>query len=301
MSSDQPTDGADLSGVRLQIDEIDDALHDLLMQRTLLVGRVRDAKRATGDDAVAYRPGREAQILRRLIDRHEGEFPKPVLVRIWREIMTAILRLQGPFTVAVYAPEGLYWYWDHARDHFGAATPMTGHQSARAVITAVSEGNAAVGVLPLPEQDQDLPWWITLGDISNERPSIVGRIPFAPGGSGRNEGSGALVIGKVPFERTGHDRTLLLIRSSSEVSRASITSSLRDVGFSPESMIAWSDAAGAEETYFLVDVPDYAEPDDARFGGLADPESNSIREITVLGGYAAPFAVETLDSGPARK
>ena len=91
-----------LEDLRRDIDAVDDAIHDLIMRRTALVHAVR----ATKSDGLALRPGREAVILRRLLARHRGAFPRPVLVRIWRELMGAMVRLQGPFSVAVTAEAG---------------------------------------------------------------------------------------------------------------------------------------------------------------------------------------------------
>mgnify|MGYP001326125716 CR=1 FL=1 len=88
-----------LSGFREEIDRIDDEIHDLLMRRTSIASNVGKTKRNSG--SVTYRPARETEILRRLSGRHRGALPKIVLTRIWREIMTAMLRLQGSFNVAV--------------------------------------------------------------------------------------------------------------------------------------------------------------------------------------------------------
>src|SRR3546814_15977852 len=90
MSDNTPS----LDDLRREIDEIDDAIHDLLMRRTELA---RQIGRAKGQGAVFMRPGREARVLRRLVARHTGPFPKPVVTRIWREILPGFPRLQGPF------------------------------------------------------------------------------------------------------------------------------------------------------------------------------------------------------------
>ena len=92
-----------LEDLRHGIDEIDDALHDLLMRRTEVVKQVLAIE---GDGGSRIRPGREAQVLRRLVARHRGAFPKPVVARIWRDIVAALTTLQGPFVVAVHAPAG---------------------------------------------------------------------------------------------------------------------------------------------------------------------------------------------------
>ena len=97
-------DPPQLEQLRRAIDAIDDQLHDLLMKRTELAGQITAAKRAAvpGVDGAGFmRPGREAQVIRRLAARHHGPFPKLAMVQLWREIMSAFVGLQTPFTVAV--------------------------------------------------------------------------------------------------------------------------------------------------------------------------------------------------------
>src|SRR3546814_9539971 len=118
-------------------DLIDDAIHDLLMRRTELA---RQIGRAKGQGAVFMRPGREARVLRRLVARHTGPFPKPVVTRIWREIISVFTRLQGPFAAAAYAPQQRPDLGSLARDHFGSLTPITRFESEMGVLRAVSSG-----------------------------------------------------------------------------------------------------------------------------------------------------------------
>src|SRR3546814_13261024 len=93
------------------------------MQRAVLAGRISAAK---GEASMAsIRPAREAEIMRRLAARHSGEFPRAALARIWRELISAIPRIQdqGP-KVAVYAPGDSPGFRDLARDHFGPTVPI---------------------------------------------------------------------------------------------------------------------------------------------------------------------------------
>ena len=80
-----------LSELRRQIDEIDTALHDLIMRRTEVVQKIAAVKGSNG--GAFHLPGREAEVMRRLVRRHQGAFPKAALVRIWRELISALIRL----------------------------------------------------------------------------------------------------------------------------------------------------------------------------------------------------------------
>src|ERR1700739_2343911 len=89
---------SDLVELRRRLDEIDDRLHDLLIERAEIVSVVATSKRE--GNLAAFQPGREAQIICRLVDRHHGEFPVATLVRMWREMLAATVRLASPFEVA---------------------------------------------------------------------------------------------------------------------------------------------------------------------------------------------------------
>ena len=83
MTSESP----ELTAIRQQIDEIDQALHDGLSRRLGLVSEVAKAKAGAGAaNGSAMRPGREAEILRRLADQNAAQPPLAVSARIWREV-----------------------------------------------------------------------------------------------------------------------------------------------------------------------------------------------------------------------
>lgn len=282
-----------LGQLRREIDGIDDAIHDLLMRRAALIGAVRDAKR--GAAGTPYRPAREAEVLRRLAGRHAGPFPKPVVVRIWREIMAAMLGLQSPFSAAVYAPEGEHAFWDLARDHFGGSTPLTAHRSARGVINAVREGSASVGVVPVPQEGEADPWWPVLGGHPPQGPSIMARLPFAAA-AGRGEIHEAFVIGAAAQEPTGADRSLLVIRASPGLSRARLGEILAGARMPALYMITRPDDDDPALAQFLVEIDGYVGADDDRLGRMLEDEESPARSIDVLGGYATPFTADELSS-----
>lgn len=277
----------ELDRIRKEIDEIDDALHALVMRRTALIDGVSAAK---GGNAPRFRPTREAEILRRLIDQHQGAFPKPVLARIWREIISASLSLQGPFPVAVYWPEQENAWRDLARTHFGSATPLTGHSSARSVVHAVGEGRAAVGVVPVPVEDEADPWWPMLLAYPGNGPRIVARLPFVPGATGRGEGSEALTVGVLTPEPSGNDRSFLAVRATAEVSRARLNEVLNGLGMEALYMITRPDDDDPDQTLFLAEIEGFVGIEDARLAQLLESEDMQVRQADVLGAYAKPFS-----------
>src|SRR5215207_4064026 len=95
MSGGEPESLAD---IRMRIDEIDEGMHRLLIERSRVVEALIRVKGASGPSA-AFRPRREAEMMRRLVLRHEGRLPLVTLEHIWREIITTFTALQAPFGV----------------------------------------------------------------------------------------------------------------------------------------------------------------------------------------------------------
>ena len=108
-------DAPDLDRLRKEIDAIDSELHGLIRRRATLVGEIAAAKPNGG---LSFRPGREAQILRKRLATHDGAFPPAAVYRMWREMMSSFALMQTPtLRIAVCRPVDQPGYWDLARDH----------------------------------------------------------------------------------------------------------------------------------------------------------------------------------------
>lgn len=165
-----------LAQLRAEIDEIDDALLALLERRVAIGRRVAAAK---GDASGPFlRPGREAQILRRLAGRLGGaDLPVPVMERVWREVLAANLARQVDPVTVVWAPAGAEALVDLARDRGGVSTRVETVADADAALAAVADGRATLAVLPAPELTA-WRWWPSLLAESSAKPRIVARLPL---------------------------------------------------------------------------------------------------------------------------
>lgn len=280
-----------LDELRRQIDQIDVAVHDLLMQRMSLADQIGRAK---GKGTPVIRPGREAVILRTLVARHRGPFPKAVVVRIWREIISAMTALEGPFAVAVYAPpgsgEGLRAL---ARAHYGSERPISAHETVAGVLRAVGDGQATVGVLPLPRGDEPGAWWQGLTREGVDAPRIIARLPFTAQ-SRRFDGQEALAIALVPPEASGQDRGYLVIENTGQMSRSALRTALTHADLAAVDI--QNGLASDGNPLVLVEVEGFMAPDDPRLARLAADQGGLIRQTWVIGGYAVPLSAEELTS-----
>ncbi|WP_207456502.1 chorismate mutase [Azospirillum sp. SYSU D00513] len=281
-----------LDELRREIDQIDNSIHDLLMRRASVVERIGVAKGpgpAPGQ-AVFLRPGREAVILRRLMARHAGSFPAQVVVRIWREMISAFTRLQGPFAVAVYAPEDRRGFWDVARDHFGSLVPMSAVNSPVAALRAVAEGTATVAIVPYPAEDDADPWWRFVVSSDASTPRIVARLPFCGRGNARGEDRDALALAMVPHEPTGDDRSMLGIELGADLSRGRLKDFLEASGLPPTSFCTWHARDRSGPSIHLVEIADFVDPADPRLADFLARMGEIPARVNVLGGYAVPLS-----------
>ena len=281
-----------LEDLRHRIDRIDDAVHDLLMERAEVVKQVGAAK---GSGHAMLRPAREASILRRLAGRHRGDLPVAVLLRMWRELISGLTQLQGRFAVAVYAPGDRRGFWDVARDHFGSFTPMTVVNSPVAAVRAVAEGTAAVGVVPFPAEDDADPWWRFINGDDEKTPHVVARLPFFGRGNGRGEDRDALAIALVPHEPTAAgnegllaDRSLIRIEVAEDLSRGRLKDVLEAVGLPPVNFCSWLGRAAAGSVH-LVEIAGFVGPGDRRLAACAKRLEPLPVRINTMGGYAVPL------------
>lgn len=138
----------DLLAVRAQIDGIDHEIQTLIAERALWAHQVGKAKGKLAAAVDYYRPEREAQVLRRVVDRNEGPLSDEVLVRLYREIMSACLAQQEPLRVGYLGPEGTFSQ-QAVYKHFGHSAMALPLATVEEVFDDVAAGHADFGVVPV--------------------------------------------------------------------------------------------------------------------------------------------------------
>ncbi|NLG59060.1 MAG: prephenate dehydratase [Gammaproteobacteria bacterium] len=144
---------ADLASVREQIDGIDREIQNLIAERALWARQVGKAKGKLAAAVDYYRPEREAQVLRRVVDRNQGPLSDEVLVRLFREIMSACLAQQEPLRIGYLGPEGTFSQ-QAVQKHFGHSAKGLPLASIEEVFDEVAAGNADFGVVPVENSGQ---------------------------------------------------------------------------------------------------------------------------------------------------
>ncbi len=135
-----------LDELRVEIDALDKEIQSLIGARAQLASAVAEVKKASEDQSVFYRPEREAQVLRKIIDRNDNLLKDKDMAHIFREIMSACLALEQPLNIAYLGPEGTFTQ-EAALKHFGHAVSTLDCGSIDEIFHQVEKGNAHVDML----------------------------------------------------------------------------------------------------------------------------------------------------------
>lgn len=273
-----------LAELRSRIDAIDTEVHALLVERSTIIDELIVAKGTqSGADetptGAAFRPLREADMMRRLVERHEGSLPMTTVEHIWREIISTFTRLQADYVVHLDGGADPVDMRDAARFYFGFALDLVEEEDANAVVAAVARSTTDLGVIAL-NRAPDTPWWRALG---GEGPHILARLPFLLE-TGRPADLPALVVSPPVSEPGDPDIRVYCANWSA--------------GARPEGALAAAGIEilarhGGEETNALIAVPgDMGVPAIVEVLESANAAPGPLREV---GGYAAAIDLDESD------
>ena len=204
--SSPPSD--DLARLRVDIDRIDSEMHALLMERGRIIDTLIAIKARQGGGS-AFRPAREASMMRALVSRHKGLLPLDTVEGIWRVIISTFTYVQAPYCVHVDVSRGDAGIRDSARFHFGFTVPFAPHMSPRAVVEAVNGSGGDLGLLAVDAGPNAGPWWLQL--IGPSTPKVIARLPFVERAD-HPAGMPVLVISKPLADGTARDVVLESVR-----------------------------------------------------------------------------------------
>jgi chorismate mutase len=274
-----------LADLRKEIDRIDEAMHRLLMERGEIIDRLFQVKQ-TQESGSAFRPAREAEMMRRLVERHKGILPLDTAESIWRVIIATFTYVQAPFSVHADLSAGDAAMRDSARFHFGFTVPFVPHIGAAGVVEAVSESKGDLGLVPAIPIAGAGPWWTALEFES--APKIIARLPFV--------------------ERDDHPAAMPVFA----ISRVAADALVTEVAMWSIRVSGWS-ASAAREVSALAEI--LAVPDRAFDGAallVSLPVGRKLEEITgtlvksgasvrssaLVGGHATRYTVAAKDAPP---
>ncbi|MFG1420340.1 chorismate mutase [Roseixanthobacter liquoris] len=184
-----------LDVLRAEIDRVDGELLGLLNARAGIVAEV-GAGKASGGGPV-FRPGRQAALLRRLMERNAGPQTPQTLVQVWTAIIAGSILQQKPdFRVAVAGDADQA---SLAQSYFGAAIPQARAAEPAKALDALAAGQADAAVLPASGS-----WWLALP----EGVRIAAGVPLLRAAEAPPQ---ALILTRYEGDSSGADLTLARI------------------------------------------------------------------------------------------
>ncbi|WP_208977934.1 chorismate mutase [Labrenzia sp. 011] len=270
--SQLPDSGLALDELRTRIDAIDARIHAALMERAQAESGFAAASLAAGGTGSLFHPERDADMMRQMVERHQGDLPLVTVEHLWRDIICACTSLQSDTAVHLDGSAELIDMLDLARFYFGFSVELVPGSDAADVVGAVAGEPGNLGLVALTDR-AELPWWRELSE------------------------AGALVRARLPFvvldERPADLPALVLARADSLVDNADIAvydarwtdilpGKLMDEGI--EVLSFFRSARGVDA--LLAISGDLPEEDVLKACAAAGAEPEVLRRV---GGYAAPI------------
>ena len=145
---EQEKDGLNLAEIRKRINNVDERIQGLINDRARIAQQVGIAKGELASAVDYYRPEREAEVLRSVLDRNEGPIRDEEMLRLFREIMSACLAQQEPLKIGFLGPEGTFTQTSVYK-HFGHSVRALPFHTIDEVFQEVECGAADFGVVPI--------------------------------------------------------------------------------------------------------------------------------------------------------
>lgn len=268
-----------LADLRQEIDRIDEAMHALLMERGDIIDTLIRIKK-TAASGSAFRPGREAEMMRRLAERHKGILPLDTVETIWRVIIGTFTYVQAPYSVHADIAGGDAAMRDSARFHFGFTVPFEPHFGPAAVIEAVASSAGDLGIFGAQPTQSGGAWWRSLEGPG--RPKIIARLPFIERPN-HPAGTPVFVIAKPLGEATVREVLVFSIRL--ERWSPAFAAAIAEIGGSLD-----GSAGDAQGLSVLVSAP--GEEAEAKLSDALRKAGAGIGAIHEIGSHARRFSVE---------
>ena len=146
--SNKKSDKAALAEIRKRINSIDEQIQSLINDRAKIAQQVGVAKGDLASAVDYYRPEREAEVLRNVLERNKGPMRDEEMLRLFREIMSACLAQQEPLKIGFLGPEGTFTQ-TAVYKHFGHSVRALPFHTIDEVFQEVESGAADFGVVPI--------------------------------------------------------------------------------------------------------------------------------------------------------
>jgi len=142
-----------LNLLRQKIEAVDGQILRLLNERAEIVLEVDKVKSEIKMES--YDPQREDEILKRLILKNSGPFPREAISPVFGEIISACRSLEVQLTVAYLGPPATHTHLA-CLEHFGSCIQPLPQESIQDVFEAVEKAKASYGMVPIENSTEGI-------------------------------------------------------------------------------------------------------------------------------------------------
>ncbi|MDX2082602.1 MAG: chorismate mutase [Rickettsiales bacterium] len=287
-----------LEMLRQDIDNIDNKIIALLNQRMKVIDRVGELKKNNHENFF-IRAAREADMIKELIKKSDGNFPHSAIVGIWRKIIAAANMHEQKIKIALHNPKNIADYFYLLREYYFDAVPIYTHDSATNIVSDLEKNEAQIGVFALPKNNNEdfdksditENWWIGLAN-NKSGIKIFAKIPFLEVDNklGNNDNKINLVALAIKAaERSKQDNSLFYLEVKKEISRSQVSEIFAKQNLTITILKSVKLPQIDDIIFYLIEVAGFFEDDSA---AIKELKQSKIRPyIKVLGSYAVPIKI----------
>ncbi len=282
-----------LENFRKRIDEIDEKLIELLIERMKIVAEVGALKKAN-NEKFFIKSAREANMLRKLVQNSQNpQLTKSTIISIWRKIITNANMLEQSFSIALHNPKNISDFEYLVHDFYNNEVPIMSFESAHNVVFELEKGNCQIAVFELPEveseeqeKDSKENWWINLAN-NKIGLRVFAKFPFFKSKKSDLRWKFSLVAAAIkPAEKSQLDCSLLVVELPQEISLSQLLLAFKEQNFSAR-ILKRAINQFEKINFFLVEVNEFIEEEDLRLKKL---ETSKIKAfIRIIGHFPQPI------------
>ena len=275
----------ELMAFRKQIDDLDDKIIELLKERVGIISRVGTYKMRVAPGRCPIRPAREAQMIRRIINKFENsQFIPAAAAALWRMIIGASTSVESPLTLSVFTPDHDNEYFWMAREYFGPFIPIVKQPHIKRVIGDVMDGKVSVGIVPMLRGSDNTFWWTNLVQHGSDVPKVFARIPFIYTETPGKDTPSALAISHITPEPSGDDCSLIVVEADHNISQSKLQTAFTNVKLDA----TWIATLTPTVRHHLVEVKGFITIDNPAIQMLIEALGSSVYNVSFIGAYAVP-------------
>lgn len=228
-----------LLDLRCEIDEIDEKLISLLIQRMSVIEKVGVLKKSN-QEKFFIRANREADMIKTLVKKSGDILPKSTVINIWRKIITTANMHEQPLQIAICNPQNIAAFNYLTKDYYSELVPLLNFDSANNTILTLEKNEAQIAIFALPKLDDEEKkedvketWWISLAN-NKKGLKIFAKIPFFEFDDAKknNDQIKLVAVAAKEPEKSSSDSSFLYVEAAKEISKNQILSALKEQNLS---------------------------------------------------------------------